>query len=236
MTRGFSLRWPVLIATIGAALAVLGLLLSGSIVSASAHATIDGGTWTFEVDSTGNTASVTASGLPSAGLGAADVTVAFDSSVIEITSCGTGDLAGACNPNAPGGPARAAGFAAPALTADPSTIATLTVDCVGAEGSSTDLTITVNEFVDGTAGDPQDITVTVQNGTVTCGPVATPTPSPTPSPTPVPSPVAVPDTGGPPPINSSDGGTGWIIALVAALGAAGLGVTIFGARSLRKRN
>lgn len=218
MTRRLSLSWPVLIGSVGAALAVLGLLLSGSIVSAGATATIDGGTWTPATGAT-QVVKINATGLPSEGLGASDISVAFDSKVLKITACDEGDLAGACNLNAPDGPANVAGFDANGIKTEPAVIAELTFDCIGAAGSSSALTITVNEFVDATVGDPQAIAWSVTNGSVTCG---------------VAQPAAAPATGSTPP--DSSGGTGWIIALAAALGAAGLGVTIFGARSLRKRN
>ena len=219
MTRGLSLPWPVLIASVGAALAVLGLLLSGSIVSAGAAATIDGGKWTPATGAT-QVVKINATGLPSEGLGASDISVAFDSKVLKITACTAGDLGATCNQNAPGGPAQAAGFAAPAITTEPVVIAELTFDCIGAAGMSSALTITVNEFVDGTAGDPQAIATSVTNGSVTCG---------------VAQPVAPPPTGALPPVDSSGSSTGWIIALAAALGAAGLGVVAFGARTLRRR-
>ena len=131
--------------------------------------TIAGGSWSFPVGSTGNVVDIELSNLPSTALGDADITVAFDSAVLSITTCSTGDLSGACNPNAPGGPARAAGFAVPAITTEPVVIATLTFDCVGAGGTSA-LTITLNELMDGTAGDPQPIEAVVENGTVVCRP------------------------------------------------------------------
>ena len=130
--------------------------------------TITGGTWSFAASSTGNVVEITAADLPLEGLGAADISVAFDSSVLAITACDTGDLAGACNPSAPAGPAQAAGFAAPAITAEPVVIATFTFDCLGGNGASP-LTITVNELKDGSAGDPQPVTATVESGTVGCG-------------------------------------------------------------------
>ncbi len=167
--------------------------LAGSATSAQS-AVVNGGSWNFPASSAGNVATIQVTGLPAEGLGAADVTVAFDSSVLSISACTTGDLAGACNPHAPGGPARPAGFAAPAITTEPVTIARLTLNCLGGGGSSTALTITVNELVDGTPVTPQPIPYTVQNGTVACGTAATPTPvpTPTPSPTPTPTPTHMP--------------------------------------------
>ena len=131
-------------------------------------ATVLGGTWNFSAASTGNRVEISLSGLPPEGLGASDITVAFDSAVLQITSCDTGALSGVCNSNAPGGPARAAGFAAPAITIEPVIIAGLIFDCVAAGAASSTLTITINELVDGTAGTAQPIPATVENGTVTC--------------------------------------------------------------------
>ena len=212
-------------ATVGAILAVVVVLLGGSFVLAQ-QATIDGGTWKFDTGSSGNTVEIKFSGLPSEGLGAADISVAFDSAVLNITACDSGNLDGACNPNPLGGPARAAGFKAPAITSEPVVIATLTLNCVGAGGTSSDLTITVNDLVDGTVGDPQDISTTIQNGTVVCGEAGTPGPT-----------VTVIPTGGsaPPVADSSGANVGWIIALTATLAVASLGVAGFVAMRLRRR-
>ena len=189
--------------------------MSDSIVSAQAT-TIDGGKWSFLQASTGNAVKIKLAGVPSQGLGAADINVAFDSAVLKIAACDAGDLSGFCNPNAPGGPAQAAGFAAPAISTDPVTIATLKFDCVGAAGTSSALTITVNELVDGTAGDPQAVTASITNGTVTCGP------------------PGLPETGAAP-VHSSGGDTGWIVALVVSLVVAVSGLGAFGAWRLRRR-
>ena len=168
-----------------------GLILAVTMSSeASGQATVsgtnDGGSWSFPAGSTGNQIEIKVTGLPAEGLGASDVTIAFDLSVLEVTACTTGVMAGGCNPSAPAGPARAAGFAAPEKTGEP-VVARVTFDCVGAPGSSTALTLTVNELV---AGDLSPIPHSVQNGNVVC--LAPPTPTPTPAPTLVPSPTPVP--------------------------------------------
>jgi len=126
-----------------------------------------GGAWAFAT-STGNRVEINVTGLPAQGLGATDITVAFDPAVLAITACDTGDFAGACNPVAPGGPARAAGFAAPAITIEPVIIAGLVFDCIAASAASSALTITVNEILDGTAPGAVPIAAIVQNGTVDC--------------------------------------------------------------------
>ena len=176
----------------GVAASVVGVLLlscqsngAPEDTTGESQTTIDGGTWEFLTASTGNTVDIQLTGLPSEGLGAWDIEVAFDSAILNITGCTTDPLLGACNPNAPGGPARAAGFSAPGITTQPVFIASFTFDCVGAGGGSA-LTITVNELVDGTPGDPQNIPATVQDGTVVCGEAATSTPAVTPTSTPVP--------------------------------------------------
>jgi hypothetical protein len=130
--------------------------------------TVDGGTWNFGAGSTGNPVDIILTGLPPAGLGASDVTVAFDASVLNITACNTGDLTGACNPIIPRGPARAAGFAAPAITAEPVTIATLTFDCVGV--GATPIVITVNDMLDGNSA---GISPVVRAGIAVCDVAAT---------------------------------------------------------------
>lgn len=166
-----------------AGLAALWVAMSPAVLGQSPS--IAGGTWVFDAGSTGNVIEIKYTGLPAAGLGASDISVVFDSTVLSITACGVGDLDGACNPNAPGGPVRAAGFKAPAVTTEPATIATLTVDCVGDAGGNSALTITVNELVDGSVGG-QPISAGVTNGSVTCGVAASPTATP----------VGLPPTGG----------------------------------------
>ena len=179
---------PRLAAALAFGLVMLALF-AGTVASAQ-QATVRPGNWSFSAGSKGNTVKVTVTGLPGGGLGTADVSVAFDAAVLKISACGTGQLAGACNPNAPAGPARAAGFAAVPITAEPVLVATLTVDCVGAAGTSTGLTVTVNELTDGTAGSPLPIPYTVAGGSVVCGSVSQPTP--TPGPTSTPTPTATP--------------------------------------------
>jgi hypothetical protein len=124
------------------------------------------GQWEFGAGSVGNVVEVKFTGVPPAGLGAADINVAFDSAVLNITVCDTGDLTGTCTDNAPLGPANAAGTAAPAILVEPVIVATLTFDCIGLAGSSSSLTITINTLEDGVAA---PITAVTQTGNVKCG-------------------------------------------------------------------
>jgi len=206
-------RRLVLAGALAIAVVSLAVMSGGSAVSAQATA-VSGGSWSFEAGSNGNVVQITAAGLPSTGLGAADISIGFDPSVLRITACSTGALSGACNPNAPGGPAQAAGFAIPAVTGGSVVVATLTFDCVGAGGSSSALAVTVNELVDGTPGSPKALSPGVQNGSVVCSAPpppppppppespAEPTPPPTPGPTPTPSPTPTPTPPPPPKVNA----------------------------------
>jgi len=214
MTRNLTVNRIGLVALALTGLVALWLVASHSAVAQSPS--IDGGTWTFDATSTGNSVEVKYTGIPSAGLGAADISVAFDSTVLAISACSVGDLDGACNPNASGGPARAAGFKAPAITTEPVTIATLTVDCVGAAGGNSALTITVNELVDGTAGG-QAISASVTNGNVTCGATA--------------SPGGLPPTGGD---GDSSGSSLLIVVGIAAAGAIAVAGALGVSRVMRR--
>ena len=209
---------------LGVTLAALAALLMAASSAATAQSpSISGGAWQFDAGSSGNVVSITYDGIPAAGLGASDVSVAFDSSVLTVSACSTGDLDGACNPNAPNGPARAAGFKAPAITSGPVTIATLTLDCAGSGNSA--LSITVNELVDGSSGGAA-ISAGVSNGSVTCGETASPPPAPTATP------------GGLPPTGANDGSSGTSLVVLVALATAA-GVVFLGslgaAWALRRR-
>lgn len=176
--------------TILISLFAAGLILTMAMSSeASGQATVSGGNWSFTSGSTGNQVEIRVTSLPTEGLGASDVTIAFNSSVLRVTACTPGVMAGSCNPNAPAGPAQAGGFAAPAITSEPVVIARVWFDCVGTPGSSTALTLTVNELV---AGDLALIPHGVQNGNVVCQAPPTPTPTPVPTPTPTAIPTASP--------------------------------------------
>ena len=219
-------RLGILVAFV-AAVTIAAVLPSGL---ASARATtITGGTWSFSAGSKSNVVQVKLTGVPAAGLGAADISVAVNAAVLKVVSCTSGDLEGACNPNSPGGPARAAGFKAPAIATEPVVIGSITLDCIGAAGSSSALTITVNDLVDGTAGNPQAVSASVQNGTVTCGTAPSPPQSVA---TPVATtPGSLPSTGG-----NGPSGFAWPLALAAALGLAVFGSgAMFAARRLGRR-
>jgi hypothetical protein len=139
--------------------------------AAAAVTVVDGGSWSFPTATTGNVVEIRVTDLPAEGLGAADISVAFNQSVVNVTVCSAGDLAGVCNAHAPSGPARSAGFSAPATTAEPAVIARLTLDCVGTSGGASILDISVNELVDGTAGNPQPIASSIADGIVICDPL-----------------------------------------------------------------
>ncbi len=155
------------------------------------------------------------------GLGAWTVDIAYDTSVITAVDC-SAEQGGVCNAEFGDGVVRVTGASAGGLDGD-TVLGSITFECGADEGSS-DLTISVNVFADATIGDPQDIDVTISDGTFDCV-EEEPTPPVT----------DLGDTGTGP---LSDGGSslGWLVALLAVTGAAGLAVSMgMGMLRLRAR-
>jgi hypothetical protein len=155
---------------------------------------------TFEVD-------VVAT-APTGNLGAWDVTVAYDTAVLDVTSTDPGASLDCADNN---GTLQMAGTA-PTLAgfSGDTVICTITFEAVGADGDTSALTVTVTSFGD---ADANDVTPTVSSGTIT---LAEPTPSPSPAPgtaTATASPAAPPPTGG---AVGDDGSSTMTWALVAA--------------------
>ena len=159
------------------------------------------------------------------GLGAYNVDVAYDETVVVVSAClGVGVTA--CNPAAPlsvseagdapydTGMVTIAGASPNGLTGA-NTLATITFECL-AEGSS-DLTLTVNTFSDATIGAPAAITATTSDGSVTCAAAApVPTTEPDVTEPDVPD-VVLPEVGI---TGNSSGSAGWLIAGLAGMGLA----------------
>ena len=138
---------------------------------------------------------------PAAGLGAWDLRVSFDDSIIQLTNPGTpctGALS-TCNlllPGVSGCPAGSDpcvgvnGFNANGLLGT-QTLASIQFTAIGAAGQSSNVDITVKDFTD-PPGDPTNPGIT--NGLVTIqattAPTPTPTLTPTPTATPTPSPTS----------------------------------------------
>ena len=153
------------------------------------------------------------------GLGAWTVDIDYDGSVVSVADCSP-QQGGVCNPEFGDETIRVTGASASGLDGD-TVLASITFECGDAEGSSA-LTLTVGVFADATIGDPQPIDASVSDGTITCEEVP-------PTATPTVGGLGDPGTGG-----ASSGGSGliWVIAGLAAVGAAALG---FGALRVSRR-
>ncbi len=167
------------------------------------------------------TVSVDAGDVGGPGLGAWTVDVAYDTSVITAVDC-SAEKVGVCNAEFATDTVRITGASAGGLEGD-TTLGGITFECVDARRSSA-LTLTISVFADATIGDPQDIDATVINGAFECGPR-----------------FFVIDDGyldfgiddlgdlGTGPAETDGSNFGWLIAVLAVVGTAGL-VVGFGAR------
>ena len=204
-----------------AAIAVVligGILLAGT-VSAAAHGTLSVGDGSAAPGDEG-TVTVGVAGVGGEGLGAWTVDISYDTSVISAVDC-TAEQGGVCNADFGDGVVRVTGASAGGLDGD-TDLGTITFECGADEGSS-DLTISVNVFADATIGDPQDIDVTVSNGTFDCEEEAD-----------EPDDVTEPPKVGTGPVSDGGSSLGWLVALLAVAGVAGLAAG-YGAISLRTR-
>lgn len=177
---------------------------------------------------------VAALGVTSPGLGAWEMDVTYDPTVVSVVSCSpqAGSL---CNANFASNKVRIVGASASGLLGN-TTLASITFEC-DTEDSST-LSLDVEVLADATLGEPEPISYSLQNGAVTCSSVEPPVipPSPTvpageePTATDV-TPAGLPDsgTGG----GSDSGSLGWLIGITA--GAALAAIAGFGALRLRSR-
>lgn len=118
------------------------------------------------------TVTIQATGIADPGLGAWTIDVAYDASLLTALAC-IPEHGGVCNPMFDPGVVRVTGASAGGVEGDNS-LGSITFRCDAAGTSA--LTVDVNLLVDATIGDPQFITHSVTNGSVTCGGVS-PTPS-----------------------------------------------------------
>ena len=213
------------IGLVGAA-AIAVVLVGGMLLAGTASAQ-DGATLSVSDGSAApgdeGTVTVSAGDVGGEGLGAWTVDIAYDTSVITAVDC-SAEQGGVCNAEFEDGVVRVTGASAGGLDGD-TDLGTITFECGADEGSSA-LTIDVNVFADATIGDPQDIDVTVSDGTFVCeaaadaaGDVDDVTDTP-----------AV-GTG---PSSGSGSSLGWLVALLAVAGAAGLAVS-YGTIRMRAR-
>jgi len=109
-------------------------------------------------------ATLQALNMPSPGLGAWTVDVTYDGSVVTATGC-SGLAGGVCNATFHATTARVTGAVGGGYVGN-TDLASISFRCI-AEGQTT-LTLNVLVLADATAGSPQPISASVQNGTITC--------------------------------------------------------------------
>ncbi len=112
----------------------------------------------------GTTLEVNALNMPAPGLGAWDIGVEYDPSILSALSCSPA-AGSVCNVDFSARRVRIVGATASGLTGD-SVLASITFNC-DREGVS-DLVIEVRELADATLSDPQPISFMVQNGRISC--------------------------------------------------------------------
>ena len=156
-------------------LAVFALALMLSLLAASPASAQDE---LISIDSvtitpgSGTTLEVNALNMHAPGLGAWNIGVEYDPSILSALSCSP--AAGSeCNVDFTAQQVRIVGARASGLTGD-SVLASITFNCDRAGVS--DLVIEVSVFADATVGDPQPIAFMVQNGRISC---SAPAPVPT---------------------------------------------------------
>ena len=157
-------------------LAVAALALMLSLLAASPASAADE---LISIDSititpgAGTTLEVSALNIHAPGLGAWNIGVAYDPSVLSALSCSPA-AGSVCNVDFSAQKVRIVGAAASGLTGD-SVLASITFNCDRAGVS--DLAIEVIELADATLSDPQPISFTLQNGRIICSdPVPEPPP------------------------------------------------------------
>jgi hypothetical protein len=210
------------LATIGAALAMLGLVVglalagpasaqTSSLVVTSGSA-VPGGEGTVQLIAE----------APAPGLGAWTIDIQYDNTVITAVDCGS-DVGSVCNPAFAANLVRVTGASANGLDGE-NVLATITFEC-GSEAGQSALDPIIGVFADATVGDPQVLEPDISPGSFTCQ-EATPTPVPSdtavpPTPTATPKP-ALPKSGtGPGGLDSGNPVT-WLIAGLTGAGLAWL--------------
>ncbi len=215
-----------------AAAAVIALIAGIAIVTtASAQLpTVVVSSATINPGSTGNI-NLTARDIGAPGLGAWEIGVVYNSSVVTATAC-TPQAGSICNENFASNRVQVVG-ANPSGLAGTNVLANITFRCNG-EGTS-ELTVIIDEFADATPGGPRPIGPGINAGRITCEDSAGLPDVPTPRPTDTPDDDADDaddgddgddDNDGTPIAGLPDTGTGsgsssvvsWLIAALATLG------------------
>ena len=203
------------------ALALIGgMLLAGTALGA-AHGTADVSDGSAAPGEEGS-GDVSALGVGGEGLGAWTIDISYDTGVITAVDC-SAEQGGVCNAEFGDGVVRVTGASAGGLDGD-TVLGSITFECGADEGSS-DLTISINVFADATIGDPQDLNPSISDGTFDCeeeddGAAG--------------DDVVEPPKVGTGPMSDSGSSLGWLVALLAVAGVAGLAASL-GALRLRTR-
>ncbi len=218
---------------VGLVLVVAALVLGLSASFSSPHVsaatgTINVGAATVAVGGQG-TVSLQAQNMTAPGLGAWSMNIVYDPAVVQLVAQPQGcqpQSGSVCNPNFAANTIRVTGATANGLIGT-TTLATVTFRCISVGTSA--LTVTVDTLADATPGNPQNITATTTNGSVSCQ--TPPTPA---QPTTAPAPTATPAVSGAVNAGFGPGGSGpsviiWLVAGLAGAGLAWLSVGLAGA-------
>jgi hypothetical protein len=209
-------RWGLGFAVVAAALLAL-------VVTSQASATTQNiviGRATVEPGHSA-TVDLTAENISAPGLGAWEIGIFYDPSVVTALACDPQN-GSVCNASFAANQVRVTGASASGLLGD-HTLASITFECADAQ-DTTALTLSVPVVADATVGAPRDIDVKQLDGAITCtdSPFSPPPPGPTRRPTqvgPAPTPTSV--VGGLPNSgtgNDANGGSGdWLMAALAAV-------------------
>ena len=227
------LRIGLSIRSIAAVIALGAVLLAASQAHAQSEA-VTVGSATIN-PGTSNSVEVQSVNIASPGLGAWEIGITYDASVVTALSCSEPVTVSVCNANFASNRVQVTGASAGGLTGD-TTLASITFECI-TDGTSV-LTVVIDVLADATVGSPQPISPAIQNGLITCAdssglPDGGPsTPRPRPTATPVVA-TTLPDAG----TGTGESATlNWTIAGLSFAGLATLAmVTGIGALRLQRR-
>ena len=156
------LRIGLSIRSIAAVIALGAVLLAASQAHAQSEA-VTVGSATINPGAS-NSVDVQSINVASPGLGAWEIGITYDASVVTALSCSESS-GSVCNANFASDRVQVTGASAGGLTGD-TTLASITFACI-TDGTSV-LTVVIDVLADATVGSPQPISPAVQNGLITC--------------------------------------------------------------------
>ena len=219
---GLSIRSIVAVIALGAVLLATSQAFAQSEAISVGSATINPGA--------SNNVDVQSVNIGSPGLGAWEIGITYDASVVTALSC-TESSGSVCNANFGSDRVQVVGASAGGLTGD-ATLASITFECI-TEGTSV-LAVSLDLFADATIGSPQPLSPEIQNGLITCTDAGgVPAGPSTPRPTSTPVVTTLPDSG------TGTGGSATLNWTIVGLSFAGLAtlamMTGIGALRLQRR-